>query len=50
VEQAKRDNSFVSSKKSRRVRKKKLEEQQQALREGTALVELERNTVQSYCK
>ena len=51
--EAAREDSFISTKKSRKARKKKQKEQQQqreALQTGTALVELQRSTVQSYCK
>jgi hypothetical protein len=50
TELTQRAESFLSTSKGRRARRRRREEQQQALGGGTALVELERSVVQSYCK
>mgnify|MGYP003385310034 CR=1 FL=1 len=50
--QSQRAESFLSSSKGRKARQRRKQQEQERLRQqgGGALVELERSTVQSFCK
>lgn len=47
---AQKADSFVSTRKGRRAKKRRREEAERLKQGGTALVEVERSTVQSFCK